>query len=258
MTTQRRERFRRIHRTVRTLWVTLGILTLAALFLSVRATGFDAAILRSDERVRVNESRHVLSFTPTGPMQPAALLFFPGGLVEPTAYAPMARAVAEEGYPVHLVKLPFRAAPLEAHQKAVFARIRSLIAGSPAINRWIVGGHSRGGALAARFARDNADRIDGLLLVGTSHPRRFDLSHLKLDVTKVYATNDGLASEAEVKEYARNLPEGTHWVRIEGGNHAQFGWYGFQLGDQKATISRSEQQRKLVDATLAALQRVSR
>jgi pimeloyl-ACP methyl ester carboxylesterase len=170
----------------------------------------------------------------------------------------MARAVAEEGYPVHLIKLPFRAAPLERHQGAVFARVQGLIESSPAINRWIVGGHSRGGALAARFARDHTERIDGLLLVGTSHPRRFDLSHLKLDVTKVYATSDGLAREAEVKEYAQNLPARTHWVRIEGGNHAQFGWYGSQLGDQKATISRSEQQRKLVAAILAALRRVSR
>jgi hypothetical protein len=29
-------------------------------------------------------------------------------------------------------------------------------------------------------------------------------------------------------------------VSIEGGNHAQFGWYGPQEGDNPATISREE------------------
>jgi len=41
-------------------------------------------------------------------------------------------------------------------------------------------------------------------------------------------------------------------IRIEGGNHAQFGWYGFQLGDQAATIARVEQQ-QIILATLLEL-----
>jgi hypothetical protein len=35
-------------------------------------------------------------------------------------------------------------------------------------------------------------------------------------------------------------------VRIEGGNHSQFGWYGFQPGDRWASISREEQQAVVV------------
>ena len=35
-------------------------------------------------------------------------LFFPGGLVEPTAYAPLARSIAMTGYNVHIIKMPFR------------------------------------------------------------------------------------------------------------------------------------------------------
>jgi pimeloyl-ACP methyl ester carboxylesterase len=251
-----KERIRRIRKIIRTVWATLGTLALVGMFLTFRARGFDEAILRSDARVTVTETGERLTFVPQKRPRPVALLFFPGGMVEPAAYAPMARAVAEDGYPVFIVKLPFRAAPLEAHQAAVIDRARRLIEEHPRVDRWIVGGHSRGGAIAARFARDHHRLIDGLLLVGTSHPRRFDLSGLKLDVTKVYASNDGLASEEEVKQYAKYLPAGTHWARIEGGNHCQFGWYGFQLGDRKAAISRAEQQRELVNATLAALARV--
>jgi hypothetical protein len=42
-------------------------------------------------------------------------------------------------------------------------------------------------------------------------------------------------------------------VPIEGGNHAQFGWYGTQAGDGQATISREAQQAQIVDATTALL-----
>jgi hypothetical protein len=42
-------------------------------------------------------------------------------------------------------------------------------------------------------------------------------------------------------------------VPIEGGNHAQFGWYGFQDGDNAATISRVQ----VVRATLAQLQKIT-
>jgi len=31
-------------------------------------------------------------------------------------------------------------------------------------------------------------------------------------------------------------------VKLEGANHNQFGYYGFQLGDNAATISRKKQQ----------------
>jgi hypothetical protein len=45
-------------------------------------------------------------------------------------------------------------------------------------------------------------------------------------------------------------------VPIEGGNHAQFGYYGPQPGDAPATISREEQQIQAVDATVALLERI--
>ena len=43
-------------------------------------------------------------------------------------------------------------------------------------------------------------------------------------------------------DYKRNI------VVIKGGNHANFGNYGHQKGDAKATISRKEQQNQTVKA----------
>jgi hypothetical protein len=42
-------------------------------------------------------------------------------------------------------------------------------------------------------------------------------------------------------------------VLIEGGNHSQFGYYGVQLGDNSAGISREQQQELTVEGVLAAL-----
>ena len=44
------------------------------------------------------------------------------------------------------------------------------------------------------------------------------------------------------------------WVEIGGGNHAQYGWYGEQLGDGLATISRPQQQEQIVAATAEFLE----
>ena len=128
------------------------------------------------------------------------------------------------------------------------------------IQYWVVGGHSRGAAIASRFAVLHGSSFDGLILIGTSHPKEatFDLSNSTLTVTKIYAANDGLASVSEVEANAVYLPDNTTWTLIEGGNHSQFGYYGSQLGDNAATISREQQQEITFEAILAALNEVQR
>ena len=109
-----------------------------------------------------------------------------------------------------------------------------------------------------RFAHSYGDQFDGLILIGTSHPKEdaFDLSNTTLSVTKIYASNDGLASMEEVQANAIYLPDNTNWVLIDGGNHSQFGYYGAQLGDNAATISREEQQKLTLEAILTVLNNV--
>ena len=95
-------------------------------------------------------------------------------------------------------------------------------------------------------------------MIGTTHPRDVDLSGLEVPVTKLVATRDGLAKVAGVEANRHLLPASTRWVRIEGGNHSQFGWYGFQPGDRRADISASEQRRQMIGAVIGALQSAAR
>jgi len=53
------------------------------------------------------------------------------------------------------------------------------------------------------------------------------------------------------------LPADTQYVVIDGGNHAQFGSYGFQPGDNEATISPEEQWTQISTATVEFLKTLS-
>jgi predicted alpha/beta-hydrolase family hydrolase len=76
-------------------------------------------------------------------------------------------------------------------------------------------------------------------------------------VTKIVGTRDGLASRAEVEANRTKLPAETRWVWIEGGNHSQFGWYGFQPGDRRATIAAAVQRATMIQAVIDALKRAA-
>ena len=251
ITKMRRKRWLRI---VRIVWVSGGVLFLLWLAVSMQARGVDPAVLQSDGAVTVVEKSDTLQFIPRT-ARPTGMIFYPGALVEPTAYAPLARAVAEEGFLTIIVKLPLRSAAFGAQEADVMAATLALMAENDAIQAWFVAGHSRGGAIAARFAHAHAAAVDGLILIGTSHPKEeaFSLAGAAFPVLQIVGTNDGLASMAEVAANARFLPPESRRIEIAGGNHAQFGYYGFQLGDNRAEISRDEQQALTVAAIREAL-----
>ena len=247
-----------IHKLIRTLWIIFGILFSLWMVNSFRAQGFDRIILESDQTVNVEKTDGYIRFQPVENPQPTGFIFLPGGMVAPEAYAPMSRAISEHGFNVFVLKLPFGSAPLNSHEADVMRQALEIIESNPTILYWTVGGHSRGAAIASRFASLHAGSFNGLVLIGTSHPKEevFDLSNTNLSVTKIYATNDGLASTDEVEANARYLPDNTTWILIEGGNHAQFGYYGNQLGDNAATISREQQQELTIDAIISALKSI--
>src|SRR5690606_34512193 len=83
---------------------------------------------------------------------------------------------------------------------------------------------------------------DQLILIATTHPRDFSLENVKIPVMKIYGSDDGIADENSILTNRSKLPSVTRFARIEGANHAQFGYYGFQLGDNVARISRERQQ----------------
>ncbi|MCW5556984.1 MAG: alpha/beta hydrolase [Verrucomicrobiae bacterium] len=202
----------------------------------------DAALLATDATVKVEDGAATLDFTPAASTNGTGLIFICGSGVAAEAYAPLLRPIAAAGHAVFIVKLPYRFAPFESHKQEAMERARHVMAGHPGISRWVIAGHSLGGALACRLVHSDPKAFSALVLVGTTHPKREDLSSLAIPVTKVYGSNDGVAPPDRMFSHRGLLPKNTRWVAIQGGNHSQFGHYGHQLFDGKAATSREAQQ----------------
>ena len=202
--------------------------------------------LESDPEVAVTTDRW-LTFAPTEAAT-TGLILYPGGRVDPRAYAPTAHAIAEEGVLVVIVPMPLNLAVLAPN------RAQAVIDAHPEIDTWAIGGHSLGGAMAARFADTYPDQVDGLVL-WASYPAESNslADQNSLSVASIYATEDGLATREKIEASRTLLPPQTKWVEIVGGNHAQFGWYGLQDGDGAAEISRETQQDLVIEATVDLL-----
>lgn len=194
--------------------------------------------LESDDTVTVKQTEYGWLFD--GPSEENALIFYPGGKVEETAYAPLLHRLAGQGMDACLVRMPFRLAVFGVN-KADSVMARHDYA------HWYIGGHSLGGVMAASYAAAHSSRLSGVFLVAAYPPR--PLAENTRAVT-IYGSEDGVLNMTKMKKAGRYLPESSRTYVIEGGNHAQFGNYGTQNGDGDAEISSEEQQMKTVEFIL--------
>jgi hypothetical protein len=245
----------------RVLWVVPLVLLMGvvAVPLTFRANSEARAALRSDSRVEVREGNGVIRFSPMSLKDaiPIGLLIFPERMVDPVAYAPYARAVAAAGFPVILVPLPRRGMFDGGSQSAAINLAMIAVHDDERAAQWVMAGHAYGAVVAARLALEltqlGAKSLGGLMMLGTAQPHDSALMRLKVGVTKIVGTNDGIASIEAADANRRFLPPGARFVRIEGGNHSQFAWYGYHPGDRSASITAQAQHEQLINTTIDVL-----
>lgn len=204
------------------------------------------AALTSDNQVIVHSDKWI-TFNQVAGEVDTGFIIYPGGHVDYRAYAPAAREIAAKGYLVVIVPMPLNLAVLDP------SAALKVIEAYPEIKHWAIGGHSLGGAMAAHFVFQHPGSMDGLVLWASYSAGNEDLSNSPIKVLSVSATLDGLSTPAKIEDSRTRLPVDTTWVIIKGGDHAQFGWYGSQAGDNPASISRQEQQLLIEDATVEFL-----
>ena len=203
-------------------------------------TALEAMAYQTDS-VQAELDGNVTWFVPENPV--AGLIFYPGGKVENTAYAPLLRACAEQGILCALVRMPGNLAVLDANAAD------GLQQEHPEITTWYIAGHSLGGAMAAGYAAAHEKDFDGLILLAAYSTK--DLSQTTLRVLSVYGSEDGVMNRESYEKNWSNLPADTTEVVLDGGCHSQFGSYGPQDGDGVPTISGEEQIRQTVEAIAA-------
>ena len=156
-------------------------------------------------------------------------IFYPGGKVEAEAYKPILSKLAEKGICCVLVEMPYNLAVFNSNAAG------DIMKEFKKIENWYIGGHSLGGAMASSFAAEHEGDLKGLVLLAA-----YPTDKLEIPVLSIYGSEDGVLNREKYDDsigLAENLIE----IVIKGGNHAQFGNYGEQSGDGKATISKEEQ-----------------
>ncbi|MFB9327442.1 alpha/beta fold hydrolase [Paenibacillus aurantiacus] len=191
--------------------------------------------LMSDSQVRVSSSSDWWLLEPAhGARKSPGVIVYPGLLADAAGYSPWARMLAERGYPVYLVKMPLNFSPLAPGRAS---RIMNEHPGE----RFVIGGHSLGGAVAAQYAARHRDDIQGLFLIASFVDREAGKDIRGLPVLQVAATKDGIVTLNISDREREQLPGSTEYVNIRGGNHQQFASYAEEWADYPPAISEAEQ-----------------
>lgn len=191
----------------------------------------DAESLLEKENIYLENDKYYV-VEPTYDSQ-NTLILYPGARVDASAYLPLADKISKTGLKIYIVKMPLKLAIFNSNAA------QSIIEKNPDTKNYYLGGHSLGGAMATSFAASNEDKLSGLILFA-AYPGE-DTTINELPVLSITASNDQIINKDKLEKRKENLPAETEYVVIEGGNHSQFGSYGFQNKDGEATISREEQ-----------------
>ena len=183
----------------------------------------------------------IVAYIPEGGAT-TGFIFYPGGKVEYTAYAPLLKECAKQGIVCVVIEMPFNLAIFGINRGA---DVPALL---PEVETWYIGGHSHGGVMAASCASTHEGLFAGVVLLGSYST--VDISNLR--VLSIYGSNDEVTSPQDREKYEGNLPDvySENFVNVEisGGNHAYFGMYGAQEGDGEATIDNITQIKKAAQA----------
>jgi hypothetical protein len=205
------------------------------------------AAMTSTATVRVTETPTQIVMEPVGDLSTTGVMFQPGAKVEARAYAAILRPLVEAGVTVVIPKQPLGIAFLAM---GAFESARDAF---PGIERWVVGGHSLGGTVAAMDAEqhdgDAVAPVAGLLLYA-SYPASDMSTTLTSEVLSLSGSEDGLATPADIEESRAMLPQDAGFVEIDGAVHAFFGDYGPQPGDGSPTITQDDARAQIGSASV--------
>ncbi len=207
------------------------------------------AALTSDEFVTVSKDPW-LTFMPTGEQPETGFIFYPGGRIDPRGYASLMHPIASEGYLVIVPEMPINMAAFDPDAAD------EIITAYPQVKRWVIGGHSVGGVMAAQYTVKHQESIAGLVFWAAYPAENANLSDTDLPVVLIYGSLDPRVNDNSVAERKDLLPSDAVYVRIEGGGHHQFGAYQIEPDEHQAAIPRTEQHAQILEATLGVLRDV--
>lgn len=230
--------------------IIITIIFIASFFITSYGPSTQAMANLKDSTLVDVTVNNFISFAPENTAATTGLIIYPGAKVEPEAYAPLANKIAQAGYEVIITPMPLNFAIFDSNAAD------EVISKFPNIKNWVISGHSLGGVMAAKYASENSN-IKGVIFYA-SYPQGDELKDSNIEVTSIYGSLDGVANLDKIIGSKDLLPTSTTFVEIIGGNHAQFGSYGDQSGDNAAEISVDEQIEQAANASIELLDKISK
>ncbi len=169
------------------------------------------------------------------------VIIYPGGKVSEKAYGYLAQKIADLGYKTIVVKVPLKLSILSNNAGLKYLQDEE-------ISKWVVMGHSLGGISASRLVRKNPASIEALILMASYPDNAVDLKDQKFQIYSLVGDKDSVINKELMESAKVRLPKDTIFTIIPGGNHASFGNYGAQDGDQLPDIGYEEQQDYVLEA----------
>ncbi|MGX6961684.1 alpha/beta hydrolase [Vagococcus xieshaowenii] len=225
-----------------TIIISLLVLIVAgsALYLNMSTYSADPSVATmikdNQDSVNVQEDKLAWVVTPTKKqVTTPAVIYYPGGLVKPDSYVPFAIALAKQGYPVYIAKMPLNLAVTNANKADDIINAYTL-------TDVVIGGHSLGGTMASRYANATPNKqLKGVFFLASYPDEKGELKTKDLPVLSIKGSQDGVLNLTNYENARDFLPSNTHYEVLEGGNHGQFGRYGEQDGDNDASLSADKQ-----------------
>lgn len=188
--------------------------------------------LVSNSEVKVVEG-DITEFISKDVVSNTGVIIYPGARIDVKAYAPLANRLAQNGYKVFAVDMPFNMAIFSSH------KADKVIEENKDIENWVIVGHSLGGAMATNAISTN-NKIKGIVYLA-SYPSGDKIKDSGAKVLSIWGSKDGVINFDNMIKAKEDLPKDTQYVEIEGGNHSAFGDYGLQKGDTKSIIPENKQ-----------------
>lgn len=187
--------------------------------------------LNGSENVTVTQTNNQIFLD--GPGNDTALIFYPGAKNEYTSYLPLLMNLANNGIDTYIMEMPLNM-PFFGEYKA------DETIDNTNYTHYIMSGHSLGGLIAASYM-NHTGKGDALVLISA-----YPVTQVEKPVLSIYGSEDGILNMEAYEDSKKLMSNFTEYV-IEGGNHAQFAYYGLQDNDGVSTITPENQQQQTLE-----------
>jgi len=218
--------------------ILLPILALFGFWGYVQIASYSADIdyverIEQNKNITITEYSSYYALTPDAVDESkSAIIYYPGGLVDPGSYLYKMGNVA--------IELETKVFITKPYFNLVITGISASdgIIEQEALSQPVIGGHSLGVVAACRYTNNSPESVAGLFLFGSYCD--VDISDQDTIVVSIMGLEDGIIDRGNYQESKSSLPARTNIVEIEQLNHSDFGNYGLQSGDNPSQLSDEE------------------